>query len=228
MIDIRCVTCKLILEGYKIMTESQPRPRPDLCGGHPALDFVNSLDNRFRDDGPTELLTDYAALLGFACDTGLLDERQARRLADCVSGAAAARALRTARELREALAAALYAHAAGSTPPPSVLATLERYFHAASRHRELRWEPAAGKPARGGRPHWDRNRFGTRAELPVWLLAQAAAQLILSEGLPRVRACAADNCRWLFLDTSRNHTRRWCKMQVCGNRMKARRFQARR
>ena len=44
----------------------------------------------------------------------------------------------------------------------------------------------------------------------------------------RVRACGADTCRWLFLDTSKNHTRRWCNMRICGNRMKARRFQARR
>jgi len=33
-------------------------------------------------------------------------------------------------------------------------------------------------------------------------------------------------CRWLFLDTSKNHTRRWCDMKVCGNRIKARRFKA--
>ncbi|MGC1728613.1 MAG: CGNR zinc finger domain-containing protein [Steroidobacteraceae bacterium] len=210
------------------MSESQPRPRFDLCGGHPVLDFVNSLDNRFRDDGPTELLTDYATLLGFTRDTGLLDERHTHRLADCVSPAAAARALHSARDLREALAAAFYAHATGRTPPPAALATLERHFHAANRHRELRWGSSPGKPARGAGPRWDRNRFSMRAELPAWLLSQAAAQLMLSDTLPRVRACAADNCRWLFLDTSRNHTRRWCNMRVCGNRMKARRFQARR
>ncbi len=51
---------------------------------------------------------------------------------------------------------------------------------------------------------------------------------MLSDALPWVRACGADTCRWLFLDTSKNHTRRWCNMKVCGNRMKARRFQARR
>jgi predicted RNA-binding Zn ribbon-like protein len=210
------------------MTESQPRPRFDLCADHPALDFVNSLDNRFRAAGPSELLTDYAALLGFTCQAGLLDERQARRLADCVPAAAAARTLHAARELREALAAAFYAHTAGQAPAPAALATLERHFHAASRHRELRWEAPRGNPRRNAGAHWDRSRFGGRAELPLWLLSQAAAQLMLSEELSRVRACDADNCRWLFLDTSRNHSRRWCKMQVCGNRMKARRFQARR
>jgi predicted RNA-binding Zn ribbon-like protein len=62
----------------------------------------------------------------------------------------------------------------------------------------------------------------------VWLLALSAGELLMSQALQRVRACDADSCRWLFLDTSRNHTRRWCDMKVCGNRMKARRFQARR
>jgi predicted RNA-binding Zn ribbon-like protein len=46
--------------------------------------------------------------------------------------------------------------------------------------------------------------------------------------MARVRTCGVDTCRWLFLDTSKNHTRRWCNMKVCGNRVKARRFQARR
>jgi predicted RNA-binding Zn ribbon-like protein len=207
---------------------AKPQRRFDLCAGHPALDFVNSLDNRFRAAGPTELLTDYAALLRFARDTGLLDQRQTRRLADCVPVAAAARTLRDARELREALAAAFYARTASRTPAPSVLAILERHFHAASRHRELRWEPSPANPSRGPGAHWDWRRASTRAELPLWLLSQSAAQLMLSDEVSRVRACAAQACRWLFLDTSRNHTRRWCQMQVCGNRMKARRFQARR
>jgi predicted RNA-binding Zn ribbon-like protein len=210
------------------MAETQPQARFTLCAGHPALDFVNSLDNRFRAAGATELLTDYGALLRFARATGLLDQAQARLLAESVSPAAAARGLRAARELREALAAALYAHAAGRTPAPAVLATLEQHFHAANRHRELRWAAGATTARRGSAAHWDRSRFRLRAELPVWLLSQAAAQLMLSAELSQVRACAADSCRWLFLDTSRNHTRRWCQMQVCGNRMKARRFQARR
>jgi predicted RNA-binding Zn ribbon-like protein len=210
------------------MTETKPQARFNLCAGHPALDFVNSLDNRFRTaGGPTELLTGYPALLRFAHETGLVDAAQARRLADGVSPAAAARCLHAARELREALAQALYAHAAGRTPAPAVLATLERHFHAAGRHRELRWTGAASARP-GAAVRWDRSRFGRRAELPVWLLSQAAAQLMLSAELSHVRACAADDCRWLFLDTSRNHTRRWCQMQVCGNRTKARRFQARR
>jgi predicted RNA-binding Zn ribbon-like protein len=198
---------------------TQARPPYDLCGGHPALDFVNSLDNRFHADGPRELLADYADLLRFTRQTRLLDAGQLRRLADAVDARAAARALRSARELREALAAAFYGGVDQRPPPPAALKTLERYFHGMSAHQQLRWD-------RSG-PTWDWGDAAAHAELPVWMLAHAASQLMFSEALNRIRACGAESCRWLFLDTSKNHTRRWCKMQVCGNRMKARRFQAR-
>jgi predicted RNA-binding Zn ribbon-like protein len=49
-----------------------------------------------------------------------------------------------------------------------------------------------------------------------------------SEAVDRVHSCHDPECRWLFLDTSKNHTRRWCDMKLCGNRMKARRFKAQR
>jgi len=205
------------------MTATHHRqPLFNLCGGHASLDFVNSLDDRFGAQAPVERLTDYAALLRFARESQLLDAHRARQLAR-VTPAAAERAMRSARELREALAGALYARLDGRSPPPAALRTLERHLHRAGRHRELRWEPGA----RGAALSWGRGRFEARAELPVWLLAQSAGELLMSEELERVRACDADSCRWLFLDTSRNHTRRWCDMKVCGNRMKARRFQAR-
>jgi predicted RNA-binding Zn ribbon-like protein len=204
------------------------RPIYDLCGGHPALDFVNSLDNRFREDGPIDLLADYADLLRFTEQTQLLDSRQVRRLANSTNPRTATRTLRSARELREAMAAALYANVDGRPPLATVVRTLEGYFHNASRHRELRWEQppqhSDGRPVLG----WDWGRFETNVELPLWILAQAASQLMMSDAMKRIRACGAETCRWLFLDTSKNHTRRWCNMKVCGNRMKARRFQARR
>ncbi|HWW33245.1 MAG TPA: CGNR zinc finger domain-containing protein [Steroidobacteraceae bacterium] len=192
-----------------------------LCGGHAALDFVNSLDDRFGAPGPVERLADYRTLLRFAVATGLLDAGRARRLARLGPGAAG-RAMRAARELREALAAALYAWVDGHAAPRKALRVIERHLQRAGRHRELRWE----RPRPGQALSWDWAR-GNEAELPVWLLVQSAAELFTSGSMQQVRACDADTCRWLFLDTSRNHTRRWCDMKVCGNRMKARRFQAR-
>src|SRR5690242_10778720 len=99
----------------------------DLCGGHPALDFVNSLDDRFTAAGPVERLAKYADLLRFAQQSGLLDLREARRLAGCVPGEAAARALRSAHQLREALASVLYSAVDGRPPADGDIGTLEQH-----------------------------------------------------------------------------------------------------
>jgi predicted RNA-binding Zn ribbon-like protein len=58
------------------------------------------------------------------------------------------------------------------------------------------------------------------------MLALRVEALMTSERLQALRECGNRECRWLFLDTSKNHTRRWCDMKVCGNRIKARRFKA--
>jgi predicted RNA-binding Zn ribbon-like protein len=202
--------------------QSHPSPAFQLCAGHAALDLVNSLDDRFAERAPAERLTDYGALLAFAVQADLLDARFARQLAR-TAPAVAERVLRAVRELREALAGALYAHVGGRVMPAADLRALERHFARATRHRELRWRGSRERGSLG----WDFGRFAQRAELPLWLLALSATDLMTSESLARVSSCGADSCRWLFLDTSRNHTRRWCDMKVCGNRMKARRFQAR-
>jgi len=202
-------------------------PPFDLSGGHPALDFVNSLDNRYGKDGPAELLGSYGDLLRFAEQSQLLDAQRARLLARSVSPVAAARALRTARELREALAALLYGQLEGRVPARADILVLERRFHDAGRHRELRWESSeAGLPGHA-KLQWQWGRSAKAADFPVWLVAHAASQLLSSNTMEQLRACGAETCRWLFLDTSKNHTRRWCNMKVCGNRAKARRFQQR-
>ena len=53
-------------------------------------------------------------------------------------------------------------------------------------------------------------------------------QLLTAPELPRVKQCAGRGCSWLFLDTSKNGSRRWCEMEVCGSRAKARAYYARR
>ncbi len=57
----------------------------------------------------------------------------------------------------------------------------------------------------------------------LWLIADAAAALLTSPRLALVRQCSGEECTWLFVDTSKNHRRRWCDMRDCGNRAKARR-----
>lgn len=194
-----------------------------MCGGHPALDFVNSLDYRFGGREPAELIANHGDLLRFAEQSGLIAPRQARELAKGTDPATAARVLSAAKGLREAMAAIFYAHVDRKAPPAASIRLLERHAIAAQRHKELQWVKSNGESAL----QWRWGRFEKDAEIPVWLLAEQAMKLLTSDAMRKVRACEADTCRWLFLDTSRNGTRRWCKMEVCGNRMKARRFQAR-
>jgi predicted RNA-binding Zn ribbon-like protein len=64
---------------------------------------------------------------------------------------------------------------------------------------------------------WD----GEHLELILLPIVMAATDLLTSEQIEQVRQCP--NCGWLFLDTSRNHSRRWCSMDFCGSKMKSRR-----
>ena len=179
-----------------------------LIAGHPALDLVNTLDWRFRKQGPEELLASYGDLLRFAGQSGLLKPAQIRRL----QGTSGGRVLKGCMELREAIAEIFYAR----TPSTAALRTLERWIQAARNAKQLRWRDA--------RLTWSWREID--ANLPLWALAISASDLLSSGEVHRVRECDNPECRWLFLDTSKNHTRRWCDMKLCGNRMKARRFKA--
>ena len=58
----------------------------------------------------------------------------------------------------------------------------------------------------------------------VWPVVRSAAALLTSGSLERVRQCAGDGCDWLFVDLSKNQSRRWCSMDMCGSRAKSRRY----
>ncbi len=189
-----------------------------LVGGHAALDFVNTLDWRFREGAPEELLASYGDLIAFAEQSELLSARQAKALRRGADGKTAERVLEDARALREALAEILYAQVDEKKPAPTALKTVEEWLKAVRDRQTL--QHAQGRMA------WALPERSEDAELPVWLLAQNAEELLTSGAMDKVRACAKPDCRWLFLDTSKNHTRRWCDMKLCGNRMKARRFKA--
>jgi len=59
--------------------------------------------------------------------------------------------------------------------------------------------------------------------LPLYLILQDCQELLTSDDLNRLRICAAEECGWLFIDRSKNGTRRWCDMADCGNLDKQRR-----
>jgi predicted RNA-binding Zn ribbon-like protein len=196
-----------------------PAPKPfQLFAGHPALELVNTLDLRFSTE-TIELLAAYGDLLHFVAQLRLLTPEQARRLRRTVGEKDARRVLSSTIELREALASLLYGRIDGGKPQASQVETLEKHFHAAALHRRLL--------TANGQLVWTWSGVEQQAEIPLWKLAQVASDLLLSSDAERVKDCGDPTCRWLFLDTSKNHTRRWCDMKTCGNRMKARRHQAR-
>ena len=190
-----------------------------LVSGHSALDFVNSLDWRFRKSGAEELLETYGHLLSFSLQAGLLKRSEALALARSVGKRRAGGVLMAAKALREVLANLFYSVVDGRPPAVGCMQALAEQIERARNHQRLAW--------RGARLAWSWARVEHQAEFPIWILALRAAELATSPSLIKVRACDNAECRWLFLDTSKNQRRRWCDMNVCGNRMKSRRFRAR-
>ncbi len=189
-----------------------------LVAGHAVLDLVNTLDWRFRDTGPEELLKEYDDLLRFAEQSKVLSARQARHLRRTASSRASTHILQSAIELREALAQVFYDLLEQRSPSATSLKTLETFFEQARNQQKLQWNSSAIE--------WTWSGSEDDPAFPLWTLSAAASALITSETMQHLRACDSPECRWLFLDTSKNHTRRWCDMKLCGNRMKARRFKA--
>src|SRR3954452_6765517 len=106
---------------------AQGRPF-QLVAGHPVLDLVNTLDWRFRDDGAEELLASYDDLLRFAAQVEILSPRQIRQIVRTSTQTAAADALVSCREVREAAAEIFYAAVDSETPPAAQIKLLERFF----------------------------------------------------------------------------------------------------
>jgi predicted RNA-binding Zn ribbon-like protein len=193
-----------------------------LDGGHLALDFVNTLGG-LRSAEPVaedEHLRSFADVLAWSCRVGTLSERDAERLTRVARERPdeAEAAFRETRELRTLVDAAMRPLAEeGSPPPDAILIAL----------READREALAAavlKPV-GGRFRWT---WPASDDLrtPLWPLAHAAIDLLTRGPLDRMTVCG--NCRWLFLDASRNRSRRWCSMDECGTTVKKRRYVERR
>jgi predicted RNA-binding Zn ribbon-like protein len=201
-------------------------PAPfQLFASHPALDFVNTLDNRFVASGPNELLASYTDLLAFIEQSEVLSRRHVGALRNN-SESAQAKALIHALELRESLACVFYEIAIKGKPSRESLKRIEEYSLEAQDHRHLVWTRSSTGDETFNRALWGWKSSENSALLPIWTIALAAAELLTSTAVSHIHECRSPTCRWLFLDTSKNHSRCWCDMTICGNRMKARRFQA--
>lgn len=190
--------------------------QPKYIGGNAALDFANSL--RGRDDGVPrgDYLAGYDDLLAWGEGAGLIDRREGRRL-KVEAGRRpreAAQAFGRAIVLRETIYRIFRALADGRRPARADLDALNAALAAALPHQIL------VEAEEGFGWAWEESPALDRV---LWPVLGAAAELLTSDRLPRVRECGGDHCGWLFLDETKNRSRRWCEMSVCGNRAKARR-----
>jgi len=186
-----------------------------IVGGDVALDFVNTEDG----DPPVECLRGYGDLVAWSVLVGLLSAEEGERLtgeADLRPGDAEA-AYRDALTLRGALYDVFRAVAEDEAPTSWDLEILREYEREAL---------ARGKLVQGDRSfrwEWKDPRDLSRM---LWPVTHAAAGLLTSGNLDRLKLCAG--CYWVFLDASRNRSRRWCTMEVCGTDEKKRRYVAKR
>jgi predicted RNA-binding Zn ribbon-like protein len=187
-----------------------------LLGGRLSLDFVNTADWH-ASDHPVEFLTSYSDLVAWSQHVGILTDHQAQRLLKQAArrpGDASA-VLERAITLREAIYRIFSAISRGPPPQAADLATFNVELSGALAQSRI-VSTAEGFT-------WDWADAEDALDWMLWPVAHDAAGLLTSEELDRVGQCADDRCGWLFLDTSRNRSRRWCSMEACGNRAKVRR-----
>jgi predicted RNA-binding Zn ribbon-like protein len=191
----------------------------DLVGGHVALDFANSGS---LDAGPaSERLGSYPDLVTFAVRTGLIGPGRARELLAEAERRPedAAVVLERARALRAAVDGVFTAVAASRPPAQDDIDALNAFLEEGMRYRSL--EPDARRCG------WSWTAGDEPLAQMLWPIVNEAADLLVEGDLERVKACGNDTCGWLFVDLSRNRSRRWCDMKECGNRAKARRHYVR-
>ncbi len=180
---------------------SEPTHHPpfEWIGGRTCLDFANTVTWR-GSERPNERLGSYGDLLEWAEAS---DET----------------ALQSAHALREAVHEVFLARAESRPAAAGAATMLNRFLGQALGRLRLRVE--------GDGCSWAFTEEGDELDRMLWPVAWSAASLLTSDEIGLVRHCAAERCGWLFVDRSRNRSRRWCTMKACGNSAKARRHYAR-
>lgn len=193
-----------------------------LIGGHPALDFVNTVEGR-DSDKLLNYLADFDRLARWCQRAGLLTLPQCERVRRAAERrpAIAARVWRAAMELREHLNGIFRALVRAEDPPKPSMAALNAWIGRALGQRRL-------NPTSSGEIVWAWGAADPAMEIVIWEIAlSAAALLTAAERKQRLKICANGPCDWMFLDQSRSGRRRWCRMAVCGNVSKVRSFRKR-
>ena len=189
----------------------------DFFAGDLSIDFINTLDPHAESAPQADSLKSYRDLVDWAAQAGVLNASQRAlrlRLAKEKPQAAEA-AFRQAIQLRGSLHRLVLALMERHSPASDDLRRFNMFLSNAQAHLQLHTTPEGY-----------RLRLENDLQLSslLWPIASAASRLLTSEDAHFIRRCDAESCRGFFIDRSKNHSRRWCDMKVCGNRAKARQY----
>ncbi|MEH6578974.1 MAG: CGNR zinc finger domain-containing protein [Amphritea sp.] len=183
-------------------------------GGHPTLDFVNTVDDQDK-SRKLSRLADWADFLSWAQASSLFSEEQMHALENEIQQTEISTLLTKIHKLRETEYAALSGVVSGDKAPNAAMLKLEEGIRAAIRRSSL----LRGEEGYIWLPSMDH---------PDWVidvLLLSIESLLRSPGIVRLRECG--RCTWMFLNKGRGRGRRWCDMSKCGNRAKSESFRNR-
>jgi predicted RNA-binding Zn ribbon-like protein len=183
----------------------------DLC-----LDFANTVGGLPPDSITQDRLTNYARLVAWGQQAKLTSESEAQLLLHKAERAPveASAILERAHVLREAIYGIFTALAEGMQPTDSDLDLL---------NREVGWGMAGARVVvTSDGFEWEWRKEAGAFDQMLGAVARSAGMLLTSAERQYVRQCANESCHWLFVDTTKNHRRRWCRTTGCGNMVRVR------
>ncbi len=194
--------------------EAHRFPMP--LAGNLSLDFTNTVEFR-TSENRLDFLHSYEHVLAWCWKGKLVGEDESERLraAAAIQPKQAQAAYRAALDLRDTIYRVFTALIDDALPPADDLDRLNEL---------IRMTPRQVTPV-GDHFAWAWAKSDDLAQI-LAPIALSAGELLTSEQVEQVRQCP--NCGWLFVDTSRNHSRRWCSMDFCGSKVKSRRQYERR
>ncbi len=211
------------MEKRKVGDEPEAGKRfPRLSGGQLSLDFVNTVEPRVG-EAPHDFLKSYADLVKWSRHIGLITEEEAEQLlleADLQPEESKA-IFTQALALREASYRVLVALTKQKTPAKPDLQFLQDMFVRAMARGRL--------VAIDNRVEWQWELGENELDQVLWSLIRSIVDLLTSSDVERVKECphVDGGCGWLFVDRSKNRSRRWCSDEECGSLVRMRRMYAR-
>lgn len=204
------------MEIRKVSLTSDFQSFPNLIG----MDFVNTLSSRGSDQ-PRDRLKQYKDLLTWGQQSGLINKEreQALILSARRTPETGKQVLERAIILREAIYRLIKAFKEKTSPQQGDLDILNNELAIAASHLKLTYNQ--------DQYDWEWEYPADALDQILWPIARSTAEILDSATIQRIGICEDETCGWLFYDSSKNHSRRWCDMDDCGNRAKARRHYAR-